>query len=104
MRYAIELVELRDVQSFAEAGVDSFMSLTITSRVREGLDVEISTSFLVEHPTLEEARSTMAFLTGGGYQTRLSTSYSGNYNANSPATSVDSSSVGLEGAAKSLEA
>ncbi|KAL4885439.1 polyketide synthase [Aspergillus karnatakaensis] len=89
----VDLEELLDVQNFAEAGVDSLMSLTITGRAREDLDVDISSSFFVDYPTVNQARLAIASLLGGSDQTGATTPYSVNDDTKTPASSVSASSV-----------
>jgi len=56
--------ELLEMESFADAGIDSLMSLTITGRAREELDLDIPTSFFTSYPTIGEAKSAIAALMG----------------------------------------
>ena len=44
--------ELRDPVEFANLGVDSLMSLSITGRMREELDVDVQSSLFTDHPTV----------------------------------------------------
>lgn len=60
----IEQSELLDMETFADMGVDSLMSLTITGRIREELELEIPTSFFVDYPTISEARIAISALMG----------------------------------------
>lgn len=89
----IDLEELLEVQHFAEAGVDSLMSLTITGRAREDLDMDISSSFFVNYPTVEEAGLAIVSLLGSGDQTGSSTQYSVDDDSKSSTSSLSSSSV-----------
>ncbi|CAG8219196.1 unnamed protein product [Penicillium nalgiovense] len=89
----IDLAELLEVQHFAEAGVDSLMSLTITGRVREDLDMDISCSFFVNYPTVDQAKLAIASLMGSEDPTGNTTPYSVNDDAKSSTTSSAPSSV-----------
>ncbi|KAJ5379344.1 polyketide synthase [Penicillium cosmopolitanum] len=96
----IDLAELLEVQQFAEAGVDSLMSLTITGRAREDLDMDISSSFFVDYPTVDQARLAIVSLMGSGDSlvgsddhTGTTTPYSVNDDAKSSTTSLTASSV-----------
>ncbi|KAL1961387.1 hypothetical protein VTO42DRAFT_115 [Malbranchea cinnamomea] len=48
--------ELAPGTFFAEIGVDSLMSISIMAAVREVTGIDLSASFLLEHPTLEDAQ------------------------------------------------
>lgn len=58
----IEQSELLDTGNFADMGVDSLMSLTITARIREELELDVPTTFFVEHPNIGEAKMTISAL------------------------------------------
>jgi naphtho-gamma-pyrone polyketide synthase len=60
----IEESELLDMATFADMGVDSLMSLTITGRIREELDLDVPTSFFTDYPTISEARAAALVLVG----------------------------------------
>lgn len=60
----IEQAELLEIDLFADAGIDSLMSLTITGRAREELELDIPTSFFTSYPTVAEARSAIAAIMG----------------------------------------
>ncbi|GES58867.1 polyketide synthase [Aspergillus terreus] len=89
----VDLEELLEVQNFARAGVDSLMSLTITGRAREDLDMDIPSSFFVDYPTVDQARLAIASLMGGGDQTGATTPYSGSDDAKSSTSSLTAGSV-----------
>jgi len=55
--------ELSDNVVFEEMGVDSLMSLTISSRLREELDMDFSSKFFTDYPTVAEF--TKYFATNG---------------------------------------
>ncbi|KAF4207525.1 hypothetical protein CNMCM8927_002930 [Aspergillus lentulus] len=95
----VDLGELLKVQHFAEAGVDSLMSLTITGRAREDLDLDIPSSFFVDYPTVDQARLAIASIMGSGDQTRATTPYSVSDDAESSTSSLTGSSV-LDSSAK----
>ena len=61
----VDEAELIEMNEFAEMGLDSLMSLTITGRFREELDIDIPTSFFTDYPTITEARTAMSALLGG---------------------------------------
>lgn len=50
----VAISELSDNVVFEDMGVDSLMSLTITSRLREELDVDLSSTLFTDHPTVAE--------------------------------------------------
>jgi naphtho-gamma-pyrone polyketide synthase len=60
----IEESEVLDMANFADMGVDSLMSLTITGRIREELDLDVPTSFFTDYPTISEARAAVLVLIG----------------------------------------
>ena len=60
----IEMSELIEMDSFADMGVDSLMSLTVTGRVREELDLDIPSSFFTDYPTINEAKVAISTLVG----------------------------------------
>nr|BBL33417.1 putative polyketide synthase [Lachnum palmae] len=85
----MEPSELYDVSEFADMGVDSLMSLSITGRIREELDIDIPTSFFTDYPTVSEAKAAIAALSGTG-ATGTATPSSSNTLEESAATSVHS--------------
>ena len=58
----IEQSELLEMGNFADMGVDSLMSLTITGRIREEVDLDIPTSFFVDHPNINDAKTAISTL------------------------------------------
>lgn len=50
----VPMSELSDNVVFEDMGVDSLMSLTITSRLREELDMDLSSTLFTDHPTVAE--------------------------------------------------
>lgn len=60
----IEQSELLEMGSFADMGVDSLMSLTITGRIREELELDIPTTFFVDYPSISEAKIAISALIG----------------------------------------
>lgn len=60
----IEMSELVEMDSFADMGVDSLMSLTVTGRVREELELDIPSSFFTDYPTITEAKLAISTLIG----------------------------------------
>ena len=60
----IEQSELLETSIFAAMGIDSLMSLTISGRIREELELDIPTSFFVDYPSINEARMAISALIG----------------------------------------
>jgi iterative type I PKS product template protein len=60
----MEQSELPDTAVFDDIGVDSLMSLSITGRIREELDLDVPTSFFTDHPTIGEAKSAVRSMMG----------------------------------------
>ncbi len=60
----IEQSELLEMGNFADMGVDSLMSLTITGRIREELELDIPTSFFADYPSISEAKMAISALVG----------------------------------------
>lgn len=60
----IEESELFEMVNFADLGVDSLMSLSITGRIREELDLDVSTSFFTDCSTVSEVKSAVYALVG----------------------------------------
>lgn len=60
----IEQSEILEMSNFAAMGIDSLMSLTISGRIREELDIDIPTSFFVDYPSINEARMAISALMG----------------------------------------
>lgn len=56
--------ELDDVAEFGDMGVDSLMSLSITGRIREELDMDMPSSFFTDNPTVGDAKAAISSLTG----------------------------------------
>ncbi|KAF2399928.1 polyketide synthase-like protein [Trichodelitschia bisporula] len=48
----VDMLELVDEAAFENLGVDSLLSLTISARFREDLDLEISSSLFTDYPTV----------------------------------------------------
>lgn len=60
----IEQSELLEMDNFADMGVDSLMSLTITGRIREELELDIPTTFFVDYPSITDAKMAISALMG----------------------------------------
>ena len=60
----IERSQILETSNFVDMGVDSLMSLSITGRVREELDLDLPTTFFVDHPSVGDASIAIAALTG----------------------------------------
>ena len=52
----VDTAELLDESIFAELGVDSLLSLTITGKMREMLEIEVASTLFDECPTLRELK------------------------------------------------
>lgn len=88
----IAIPELTDDSNFADAGVDSLLSMVIASRFREelGLELEANFSIFVDLPTVKDLK---AFLAGGGTKGESSEDLSdfNNEQSSSPLTTPDES-------------
>ncbi|KAF4982434.1 hypothetical protein FZEAL_1952 [Fusarium zealandicum] len=60
----VDLGELKPDTEFAELGLDSLLSLTITGRIREELNLDLSSSIFVECPTVKELQQLYGADTG----------------------------------------
>ncbi|TVY85206.1 Non-reducing polyketide synthase terA [Lachnellula suecica] len=60
----MEPSELTDAAEFTDIGVDSLMSLSITGRIREELDMDVPVSLFTDHPTIGEAKAAILALKG----------------------------------------
>jgi naphtho-gamma-pyrone polyketide synthase len=60
----MEISELLDESGFADIGVDSLMSLSVTGRIREELDMDVPTSLFIDNPTIGEAKAALLALRG----------------------------------------
>jgi naphtho-gamma-pyrone polyketide synthase len=58
----VELSELKAESEFVELGIDSLLSLTITSKIRGELGLEFPPSLFIDHPTVGD----LQVLVGGG--------------------------------------
>lgn len=61
----VDMSELVDEAAFENLGVDSLMSLTISAKFREDLDLEISSSLFTDFPTVGEMKKFFAQYDGG---------------------------------------
>ncbi|KAF2752236.1 polyketide synthase PksA [Sporormia fimetaria CBS 119925] len=52
----VDMSELVDEAAFENLGVDSLMSLTISAKFREELDLEISSTLFIDYPTVGEMK------------------------------------------------
>ncbi len=52
--------ELADNIAFTDLGVDSLMSLTVSGRIREELDLDLDSHAFVDHPTIGAFKSYLA--------------------------------------------
>ena len=99
--------ELSDNVVFEEMGVDSLMSLTISSRLREELDMDLSSTLFTDHPTVaefskyfaanESADATAVETAGESMGSSTPTSdQSGDFSVEDTASTTPSSSAGDE--------
>jgi iterative type I PKS product template protein len=61
----VDMSELVDEAAFENLGVDSLLSLTISARFREDLDMDIPSSLFTDCPTVGELRKHFAHFDGG---------------------------------------
>ncbi|CAN8106101.1 unnamed protein product [Discula destructiva] len=66
--------ELADNIAFADLGVDSLMSLTVSGRIREDLDLDIESSAFVDNPTIKSFKTYLEQFEKSGTATRASSS------------------------------
>ncbi|KAJ6183799.1 type I iterative polyketide synthase [Penicillium mononematosum] len=52
----VPMIELIDDAVFADLGVDSLLALTITSAFSEELDLDLDSSFFIDHPTVADLK------------------------------------------------
>lgn len=52
--------ELLEEKSFAEMGVDSLLSLTVSGKFREVLDIEVPSTLFVDYPTVKDLKQYLA--------------------------------------------
>ncbi|KAJ5150806.1 type I iterative polyketide synthase [Penicillium canariense] len=52
----VPITELTDDAAFADIGIDSLLALTITSAFSEELDLDLDSSFFIEHPTVADLK------------------------------------------------
>lgn len=61
----VDMAELVDEAAFENLGVDSLMSLTISAKFREDLDLEISSTLFSDYPTVGEMKKFFSQYDGG---------------------------------------
>ncbi|KAH7138133.1 polyketide synthase-like protein [Dendryphion nanum] len=61
----VDALELVDEAAFENLGVDSLMSLTISAKFREDLDLEISSTLFTDYPTVGEMKKFFSQYDGG---------------------------------------
>ncbi|KAF1988370.1 polyketide synthase-like protein [Aulographum hederae CBS 113979] len=61
----VDMSELVDEAAFENLGVDSLMSLTISAKFREDLDLEISSTLFTDYPTVGEMKKFFGQYDGG---------------------------------------
>ena len=52
--------DLSDASSFAAMGVDSLLSLTVSGKFRENLDIEVPSTLFVDYPTVKDLKQFLA--------------------------------------------
>ena len=85
--------ELADAIEFASIGVDSLMSLTISGRMREDLEIDIQSSAFNDYPTAGELKSFLARQYGGSDSIDIS----GDESDGSSTPSLDSETESSQG-------
>lgn len=61
----LDMAELVDEAAFENMGVDSLMSLTISAKFREDLDLDISSTLFTDYPTVGQMKKFFAQYDGG---------------------------------------
>ncbi|KAK4645321.1 Polyketide synthase [Podospora bellae-mahoneyi] len=82
--------ELADNIAFTDLGVDSLMSLTVSGRIREEMDLDLHSNAFVDHPTIGVFKIYLAQFEKSGVQASISSSESDNSDDESPEIDSDS--------------
>ena len=72
----VPLTELADPVEFGSLGVDSLMSLTISSRIREDLSIEFQSSTFADYPTVGAVKALIQSMNGESDSQSLATDLS----------------------------
>lgn len=99
----VEPSELSDGAAFANVGLDSLMSLTITGRMREELDIDVPTSLFIDNPTVGEVKVTILALEGSDSNGSTSTDSATTTDAISGSEMTDNTSTGSAPSNQSIE-
>ncbi|KAJ5103029.1 conidial yellow pigment biosynthesis polyketide synthase, partial [Penicillium argentinense] len=95
----VEQNELADAISFADFGVDSLMQLAISSRLREELNLEISSSLFIDNPTVGSLKAFIQTLDNRELfedtTDSMSTMATSQYNDNPSPVSIDTDDTTL---------
>lgn len=86
--------EMTDGLVFADYGVDSLLSLTVTGRLREELGIDLESSVFVDHPTIKDFKGLLAQMapeSSDGSSSEPESTFSSN------GVSTDASSAGYSG-------
>ena len=60
----IAIAELKNEIEFADVGVDSLLSLTISGRLREELNIDVSPTLFVDYPTVRDLKRSLGGISG----------------------------------------
>ncbi|OAA61847.1 polyketide synthase [Niveomyces insectorum RCEF 264] len=81
--------ELADNIAFGDLGVDSLMSLTVSGRIREDLDVDLHSNAFVDHPTIGAFKKYLAQFETAGRKDSEATTTVEDSGASSAASETD---------------
>lgn len=87
--------ELSEEKSFAEMGVDSLLSLTVSGKFREVLDIEVPSTLFVDYPTVKDLKQYLAQFdseTGQDNSVEAESSAEDNSSVTTPLLETDSQS------------
>ncbi|KAL9594396.1 MAG: hypothetical protein Q9219_007055 [cf. Caloplaca sp. 3 TL-2023] len=101
----IEMSELRPESDFTELGMDSLLSLTIISRIRDELGLDFPQSLFIDHPTVKDLQIMVGKEEGDGSVASGSNSdgSSDDEGQGTGATSVDLHTPPLEASSSALD-
>ena len=83
----VDLSELADANAFSDLGVDSLMQLSISGRMRENLDLDVSSSLFSDYPTVGELKGYLAGSESGTQSPVINTPDGSSPASSSPDTS-----------------
>ncbi|CAM1511659.1 Fc.00g091720.m01.CDS01 [Cosmosporella sp. VM-42] len=93
----VDINELKPDTEFLELGLDSLLSLTITGRMREELDLDLPSSIFVDCPTVKELQQLHGQDTGmESLPTTASSSIGEESGTSTPGTSLESEEESLD--------